>query len=157
MLLPICIRFTKLRNVLANPMTFEDFRSVKAAGKLVHNHPDFKALDGTLAVWVDDKTMLPEDIKAGLAALPADMPIGSPEARYKRKWEALLANPSAYEDLRPYKSAVPARNTLPDFRVIGSGARDHALWLDPANEETALYLERLDNSNVQPSVVQPDA
>lgn len=138
-------------------MDFEDFRALKADGKVVHKHPDFKSLDGSVAVWVDDVSTLPEDIRAALVNLPANMPLGSPEARYKRKWEALLSDPGAYEDLRAYKAAVPARSSLPDFRVAGSAARQHALWVDPINSKTPPYVERLDMCKVQPSIVQPDA
>lgn len=150
-------RTAKVRRMIDNPMGFEDFRALKAAGKVVHNHPDFKSLGGSCAVWVDDVATLPDDLRTGLTQLPVDMPVGSPEARYKRKWEALLADPTAYEDLRAYKAAMPARSSLPDFRVASSAARDQALWLDATNEDTAAYLERLDMCAMHPVIVAPDA
>lgn len=155
-LLCVC-RAIRLQHVVDNPMNYEDFRGPKAAGEINSRHPDFKSMDGSMAVWVGDMATLDDGLRAALANLPANMPIGSPKARYKRKWEALLADPGAYEDLRVYKAAVPARGTLPDFRVAGAAGREQALWLDHSNSETEAFLNRLDMCAVQPRVVEPEA
>lgn len=141
--------------MFSNPYGFEDFRGVKASGKINANHPDFKSLDGKVAVWADASS-LTGDLRDKLDNLPQDMPVGTPEARYKRKWEALLADPGVYEDLRAYKAAVSARHTLPDFRLAGSDDRASALWLD-GSDDTKVFLERLDMSAAQPTIVNPDA
>lgn len=77
--------------------------------------------------------------------------------RYKRKFEALLAAPGQYEDLRVYKASSAARGSLPNFRLQGSTDRAAAIWLDHANPDTNAFLERLDSNSAQPMVMDPDA
>jgi hypothetical protein len=150
-----CNSKANVNRLLEDPYSFEDFRDAKASGKLLSGHPDFRSFDGSCAVWCDN-THIDASMKQRLAELPADLPQGTPAGRYKRKWDALLANPAAYEDMRVYKSALQQRASLPDFRVQGSNDAATAIWIEPSFPETAVFMERLAMCSAGPRVMNPD-
>jgi len=110
-------------------------------------------LAGDVSIWVDSD--MPANLKQMIEGLPEDMPQGGPAARYKRKWEQMLAHPDEWEDMRDVKAAGLSSETsaLPDFRKI-SGARDarNALWIDNSMADTPLFMERLASCADPPQV-----
>lgn len=143
-----------IEQIVSNPYNYEDYRTAKLSGEVDPNHPDFKSIDQKTSIWLDN-SCITEAARAKLASLPADMPVGcSGLNKYKRKWDAMLADPTKYEDMRAFKAATN-RQTLPDFRLVGKVCYKTAIYLNEQYaEETAMYLTRLSESSEQPSVKQ---
>ncbi len=54
--------------LLSNPAGFVDYRARKASGDASTNHPDFKSVEGSIALWVAGRKT-PLGIEARLAAV----------------------------------------------------------------------------------------
>jgi hypothetical protein len=108
-----------------------------------------------------DSCLMTQDLRDKLGSLPADIPEGSAEARYKRKFEAsfcyriLCSSRTCVSTSQRTQIAAHCHTT--EWQVQQTG-QQHSGWTGPTWESyhmVSAFLERLNICHEQPHVVNP--